>query len=377
MFVFLFVKLRGQVVTNLTYYVQGSTNNMTTLGTNFCPEDSRQELRGLERGDASKEEVTGGEKSKREEGKEEKHADTLQPRFPPIRACIFDVDGLLLNTEDIYTSIYNSILTNYYRPPFPWRIKAYQQSRGRPGLLRILSWSNLPLSLEEFNRQVAARHERFRNAEPLPGVLALLNNLSSMEGPAGKSVYMAIASSSEIEKFKIKTARWPEIASAFDLERMCVFGEDEKTRVKEKKPSPEIFLLTLEKINSVVMGSGKEQVQPEECLVFEDSIAGVEAARRAGMRVVWVPHVGLRDVCRGREESVLEGRVDWGKPGEEEMVPVDGNGGRDDKEIGVGGDAASGGWVSRDGWAEMLDSLENFPYERYGIPIPRPGETTT
>ncbi len=74
------------------------------------------------------------------------------------------------------------------------------------------------------------------------------------------------------------------------------------------------------------MESDRELVQPEECLVFEDSIAGVEAARRAGMRVVWMPHVRLRDVCLGREEDVLEERVDWGKPGEEEMVPADGNG---------------------------------------------------
>ncbi len=110
-------------------------------------------------------------------------------------------------------------------------------------------------------QQVAARHEQFCNAEPLPGVLALLKNLSSMEGPT--RVYMALASSSGIEKFKIKTAKWAEIASAFDLEKVCVFEKDEKTRVKEKKPSPEIFLLALEKINRVVTGSGKEKVRPE------------------------------------------------------------------------------------------------------------------
>ncbi len=77
--------------------------------------------------------------------------------------------------------------------------------------------------------------------------------------------------------------------------------------------------------------------------MFEDSIAEVEAARRAGMRALWVPHVGLRVVCRSKEQSVLEGRVDWGKRGKEAMVPVDGDGGRDDKKIGVGGDADSRG----------------------------------
>ncbi len=43
--------------------------------------------------------------------------------FPPVRACIFDVDGLLINSEDIYTEAMNNILHEYGRP-------AKQQSRG-------------------------------------------------------------------------------------------------------------------------------------------------------------------------------------------------------------------------------------------------------
>jgi beta-phosphoglucomutase-like phosphatase (HAD superfamily) len=51
-------------------------------------------------------------------------------QFAPIRACIFDVDGLLINSEDIYTQIYNKILHEYGAPYYPWTIKATQQSRG-------------------------------------------------------------------------------------------------------------------------------------------------------------------------------------------------------------------------------------------------------
>jgi len=50
--------------------------------------------------------------------------------LPPVRACIFDVDGTLINSEDIYTDIYNNILREYGRPDYPWAIKATQQSRG-------------------------------------------------------------------------------------------------------------------------------------------------------------------------------------------------------------------------------------------------------
>jgi beta-phosphoglucomutase-like phosphatase (HAD superfamily) len=53
-------------------------------------------------------------------------------RLPRIRACLFDMDGLLLNTEDIYTFITNSILHDYGKPNLPWSIKAQLQGRPAP-----------------------------------------------------------------------------------------------------------------------------------------------------------------------------------------------------------------------------------------------------
>ena len=52
-------------------------------------------------------------------------------QFRPVRACIFDVDGLLIDSEDIYTDIYNKILREHGKPDLPWSIKAKQQSRGK------------------------------------------------------------------------------------------------------------------------------------------------------------------------------------------------------------------------------------------------------
>lgn len=54
----------------------------------------------------------------------------MSSSFPPVRVCIFDVDGLLINSEDIYTEAYNNILREYGKPDYPWSIKAKQQSRG-------------------------------------------------------------------------------------------------------------------------------------------------------------------------------------------------------------------------------------------------------
>ncbi|PVH72241.1 hypothetical protein DL98DRAFT_433592, partial [Cadophora sp. DSE1049] len=47
----------------------------------------------------------------------------------PIRACLFDMDGLLLNTEDLYTVVTNEILHEYGKPDLPWRKKAQLQGR--------------------------------------------------------------------------------------------------------------------------------------------------------------------------------------------------------------------------------------------------------
>lgn len=51
--------------------------------------------------------------------------------LPPVRACLFDMDGLLIDTEDIYSEVTNIVLRECGKPELPWSIKA--QLQGRPG----------------------------------------------------------------------------------------------------------------------------------------------------------------------------------------------------------------------------------------------------
>lgn len=175
---------------------------------------------------------------------------------------------------------------------------------------------------------------------------------------------ISLASSSGKSLFDVKTAHLPTLTSAFPGD--CrVFGDDAAMSGKSGKPAPDIFLLALQRINNT-LSPQEEPIKPEECLVFEDSVAGVEAGRRAGMRVIWVPHTGLLDVCRGREEMVLTGTTEQHGDGldftasEDVLTPERENREQKREETNFPG-------RSKDGWAELLTSLENFPYDHYGI----------
>lgn len=104
--------------------------------------------------------------------------------------------------------------------------------------------------------------ERMVPEEIFPGVKQLLHELRN----AG--IKVGLASSSKNAKTVIQLLR---IQNEFDA---IVDG----TMIVHSKPHPEIFLLTAEKLN----------IPPEECLVFEDAEAGVEAALAAGMKCVGV-----------------------------------------------------------------------------------------
>ena len=186
-------------------------------------------------------------------------------------------------------------------------------------------------------------------------------------------MHLALASSSGRDFFVIKASHLPAITDAIP-EAHRVFGNDADMSSRAGKPAPDIFLLALQRINANLLANdtGDEKIRPEECLVFEDSIAGVEAGRKAGMRVVWVPHPGLLDVCRGREETVLAGTTE--EPPNQALFgaasalnPAHEQKQREARKEAHNHDAKGSFWRSEDGWADLLTSLESFPYQYYGI----------
>ncbi|KAK3997023.1 HAD-like domain-containing protein [Cladorrhinum sp. PSN332] len=217
---------------------------------------------------------------------------------PPIRACIFDLDGLLINTEDLYTICANTILARHSRPSLPWSIKS--QLMGVPGSSTgdlFHSWAQLPISREQYAAELAAEQSRvFPMCQPMPGAEQLLATLTRRT-----NVEVALASSSVVANFEKKVAG-KEVKAFLDMipESRRVLSDNKAMeeaarqlgRKVQGKPAPDFFLIALGVINAS-LPSGVDRITPEECLVFEDSLAGVEAGKRAGMRVVWVPHPQL------------------------------------------------------------------------------------
>jgi len=72
--------------------------------------------------------------------------------------------------------------------------------------------------------------------------------------------------------------------------------------VIKTKPDPEVYRKALEHLNARVGGPRGSRIRPEECLVIEDSRAGIGAGKAAGMRVLAVAHT---------EPAERLGEADW------------------------------------------------------------------
>lgn len=259
------------------------------------------------------------------------------------------MDGLLINTEDIITLSTNKLLAKYERPALTRSIRA--QLMGVPDSTNgdvFHNWAKLPISREQFALESSNQMRlHFPHCQPLPGAKELVSNLSCARSAcSGDRVELALASTTKSHTYELKVSG-PEtnrLLSFFQSERR-ILGDDPRLGKGRGKPAPDMYLLALQSLN-VAAGPGEKAILPHECLVFEDSVVGVTAARRAGMRVVWVPHPDMAVEYQTRQELLAGGRGAAGVGDDWHIGEID------------------------DGWTETIPSLEHFDYEKYGIVVP-------
>ncbi|KAJ3352351.1 Pseudouridine-5'-phosphatase [Kappamyces sp. JEL0680] len=188
-----------------------------------------------------------------------------------VKFVLFDMDGILLDTEQVYTKVTSEILMRYGKT-FDWSLKIHMMGKSRHDAGEFLvSTTGIPMTVEEYLTERELGHAKlFPHCSLLPGVARLVSHLKTHNIP------MAVATSSYMDAFLIKTAKHPDLFRLFDGNIIC--GDD--PRVLRGKPSPDIFLEAAKLLGAT---------SAAECLVFEDSEPGMRAGLAAGMTVVAIP----------------------------------------------------------------------------------------
>lgn len=189
-----------------------------------------------------------------------------------MEAVIFDLDGLLADTEIISLKVYQELLEDF-GIPFTEETysREYSGHREEENVQRFLATYDLPWNFDQTLEKVYELEARIlaKGVNLKKGAKNLLAFLQR------EGIPIALATSS-VESRARMILDSNGILFLFDH---LVFAKD----VKRSKPYPDIFLKACSDLN----------VLPENCLVLEDSEAGIEAASRAGIPVICIPDLKM------------------------------------------------------------------------------------
>jgi beta-phosphoglucomutase family hydrolase len=185
----------------------------------------------------------------------------------PVRkkpqAVIFDMDGVLVDTEPFHYENENRM---FKRLGLEIPDEEHAQFTGVATDMmwqNIVQSRNLPYSVAELTeltiRESIGYFQSLKKLDPMPGLIDLLENLVTNKMP------LAVASSSDTETMR-------NILAKSGLRKYFQFTVS-RNDVAKSKPAPDVFLQAAQLLG----------VEPNDCLVFEDSRNGIAAAKAAGM----------------------------------------------------------------------------------------------
>ncbi|KAI8437611.1 hypothetical protein MSG28_011876 [Choristoneura fumiferana] len=230
-------------------------------------------------------------------------AATKFPDKPAPAQCLVFEDAVN-DTEELYTVAFQNIVSKFGKN-YTYELKvSLMGSQAHETADRIIKALDLPLSRDEFvdisKKEFA---DLFPTTEVLPGARRLIEHLHKHNIPIG------LATSSSVESYELKTNHHQQLFSLFPFK---TFGSD--SEVRQGKPSPDIFF--------VAAGRFPDKPDPSKCLVFEDSVNGVKAAKAAGMQVVMVPDSRL-DKSYTKEATLVLNSLEDFKPEVFSLPPYD------------------------------------------------------
>ncbi len=195
-----------------------------------------------------------------------------------LRAVIFDMDGVIVDSEPLHVRAEKQTLKSMGIEATDEELRAFIGRTAKILFEDFIRRYELRISYEEI-RQVHRQNllRLFRDSvELIPGILPLFDSLKS------SGILMAVASSSSEDLIQSVLDRF-SLGTYFSV---VVSGE----KVEKPKPHPDIFLETQKQLGFLA----------DECVVVEDSTAGVEAAHAAGIPCVGFtsPNSHLQDLSK-------------------------------------------------------------------------------
>ena len=205
-------------------------------------------------------------------------------------AALFDLDGVLIDSESVYSRFCTEIDRIY--------------PTGIPNYALHIKGTTLPEILKDFpdedvQKDILRRISEFQDVmhyELFQGVEHFLESL------AAKGIPAAIVTSSDSRKMQMLFSQLPEFKRYFE----AIIDASQVTR---SKPDPQGYLLAASALG----------VAPERCYVFEDSLQGLRAGRAAGASVIGLATTYDREAVSPLADHVIDSFVDFTV---EEMLAV-------------------------------------------------------
>ncbi|WP_225035211.1 beta-phosphoglucomutase [Winogradskyella sp. SM1960] len=190
------------------------------------------------------------------------------------KGFIFDLDGVIVDTAKYHFLAWQQLAKSLdinFTEEENEQLKGVSRVRS---LEKILAWGNKTISQDLFDKLMGDKNEEYLSyiaemdeSEILPDVPRVLKLLEALDQP------ISLGSASKNARTILERVN---LKSSFNA---IVDGND----VSKAKPDPEVFLIAADQIN----------IKPEDCIVFEDSVAGVTAANTAHMISIGI---GSKDV---------------------------------------------------------------------------------
>ena len=187
-----------------------------------------------------------------------------------IKAVLFDLDGVLVSTDEYHYRSWKKLSAEEGFDFFDHEFNHKFRGVARMECIEIITKASGKNYSSEQKQELADRKNRYfaeslssvTTEVLLPGTLSVLNELRK------RGIKIAVASNSRNAVTIIKQVKIEHLLDAI------IDGH----QIENSKPDPEVFLLAAKKVG----------IPPAQCLVVEDAVAGIESARRAGMKALGI-----------------------------------------------------------------------------------------